>query len=96
MADYTKVMITAWINDKGAIKYINDKTGLNLKKISDDRIIFRVYGDTPRSIKQKRIDQLIEAFQEAPFERKEVAILFIDDSTQDYYEVIRHGYRPWK
>lgn len=85
MANTTDLMITSFFDDD-AINYINKKTGLDFKQLTDGRncggvkiLSFEAFGTCPRCIGRERIEELIATFKSAPFRSPEYAILFIDD-----------------
>lgn len=89
MANTTDIMIVQ-LFDEDAIEYINTKTGLDLKQVSDGRksggpkvLGFEAYGTCRRCIGQKKIRRLIESFMSAPFDHPEAAVLIIDDDNDD-------------
>jgi hypothetical protein len=84
MANTTDLMITSLFDD-AAIKWINNKTGLDFKQVSDGALSggpkvlsFEAFGTCPRSIGEEKIADLITNFKAAPFEHPEYALLLID------------------
>ena len=95
MANTTDIMITSFF-DEDAISYINEKTTLDFKKISNSSLsggpkalCFEAFGTCQRCIGKKKIDELIEVFKEAPFEYPEYAVLLIDDDNEEFNGIIR-------
>ena len=94
MANTTDIMITSFF-DEEAIREINNKTGLDLLKVSDGSncggpkcLSFESYGACHRSIGIKRIDELINVFKSADFKSPEYAVLIIDDDDDCFNGVI--------
>lgn len=96
MANTTDLMITSFFDDD-AIQFINEKTGLDFKQLTDGNnsggvkvLSFESFGTCPRCIGRERIQQLIKVFKEAPFEAPEYAVLFIDDdNTEEFNGIIQ-------
>jgi len=94
MANTTDLMITSFFDDN-AIEYINKETGLGFKKLSDGGadggakvLSFESFGTCPRSIGMKKINQLIDVFNSAPFEYPEYAVLLIDDDNDNFNGIV--------
>ena len=92
MANTTDLMITSFFDDD-AISYINEKTGLDFKQLTDGDnaggakiLSFESFGTCPRCIGDDRIKELISVFKEAPFTSPEYAILFISDDDNDEFD----------
>lgn len=97
MANTTDIMITSFFDDR-AIEFINSETGLNFHQVTDGKMAggpkvlsFEAYGACVRCIGRERIDGLIKAFQSAPFECPEYAIMLIDDDNTDFNGVVTHN-----
>ncbi len=95
MANTTDIMITSFF-DEDAIEFINKKTNLDFKKITDGslsggskNVAFDAYAACHRCIGKDKIDHLIKVFKKAPFERPEYAILLIDDDNEVFEGVVR-------
>lgn len=95
MANTTDIMITS-LFDEHAIEYINEKTDLELKRISNAEssggpkaLSFEAFGTCQRCIGKKKIDELIKTFKSAPFCYPKYAILLIDDDNLEFNSVVR-------
>lgn len=89
MVNTTDLMVTSFF-DEDAIEWINNKTGLDFKQLTDGcnaggakMLSFESFGTCPCSIGTENIKQVIKAFKEAPFESPEYAVLLIDCDNQD-------------
>lgn len=91
----TDLMITTFC-DRAAINFINDKTGLDFRLISDGTksggskvLSFEVYGVCLPCIGKEALDNVINIFSVTPFANPEYATLLInDDYNIDYNMVI--------
>jgi len=97
MANTTDIMITSFFDDK-AIEFINSETGLDFRQVTDGvksggpRVLsFEAYGTCVRCIGRERIDSLIKAFQSAPFECPEYAVMLIDDDNGGFNGIVTHN-----
>ena len=86
MANTTDIMITAFIEEEDAVAYINEKTNLSIKLVSDSglcggpkHVSFDAYATCQRTIGKEAIDALIESFMLAPFHTPEYAVMIISD-----------------
>lgn len=89
MANTTDLMITSFF-DENAVNYINKKTKLDFKQLSDGAksggvkvLSFETFGACHRCIGSEAIKHLIKVFKEAPFNSPEYAVLFIDDDNHE-------------
>ena len=90
MANTTDIMITTFF-DEEAIEFINKKTGLDLRQVTEGSrsggpkiLSFEAYGICVRCIGKEAIDKLIEIFKSAPFSSPEYAVLLIDDDNEEF------------
>ena len=94
MASTTDLMITSFFDDD-AIAYINKKTGLDFKQLTDGGsaggakvLSFESFGTCPKSIGMEKINQLINVFNSAPFKSPEYAVLLIDDDNENFNGIV--------
>jgi len=97
MANTTDILITTFFDDE-AIRFINSETGLTFRQVTDGVrsggpkvLSFEAYGTCVRCIGKKGIDDLISAFQRAPFSSPEYALMLIDDDNGDFEGVVTHN-----
>ena len=97
MANTTDILITTFFDDE-AIEFINTETGLDFRQVTNGErcggpkiLSFEAYGTCVRCIGKKRIDDLIDVFQRAPFCSPEYALMLIDDDNGDFEGVVTHN-----
>ena len=94
MANTTDLMITS-LFDEEAIEFINKQTGLDFKRLTDGKrsggpkiSSFDAFGTCPKSLGDKKIKEVIEAFKKAPFMFPKYAILLINDDDENFEGII--------